>query len=254
MFYFRVPTDRDDNGNKCVVVLDCKFNLLRVIGQGSNYSAANNKLVDPACVAITGNIIAVSDQGSHQVKKYSLQGKLLSVIGWHGSKNGQFDYPAGLVFGCNKLLYVVDGGNCRVQVFQQNDTFTFSFGKRGSGPGRFQFPVRIATDPNSNILVSDYVGNCIHLFNHSGHYIHKIDCYGHCNITVSPTGYILTSHESNGKMITIWSPTHQLIHQFGKEGSQQGKFNGIRGIAIGSTGDICVVEGRNRRLQVISSN
>ena len=239
-----------DSGNKCLVMLDCQFNLLRVIGQGSS----QNRLVDPVCVAVTNNVVAVSDQGSHQIKKYSLQGKLLSVIGCHGNEKGQFDYPAGLAFSSNKLLYVVDGGNCRVQVFQQNDKFHFSFGKRGSRPGQFQFPVRIAIDPNNNVLVSDYVSSCIHLFNPSGHYIHKIDCHGHSNITVSPTGYILTSHETDNNMITILSPTHQLMHQFGKEGSQQGRFHSIRGMAIGSTGDIYVVEGDNRRLQVISSN
>ena len=239
-----------DNGNKCLVMLDCQFNLLRVIGKESS----SNRLIDPVCVAVINNTIAVSDQGSHQVKKYSLEGKLLSVIGCRGDKNGQFDYPAGLAFSSNKLLYVVDGGNCRVQVFQQNDKFFLSFGKRGSRPGRFQFPVRIAIDPNNNVLVSDYVSSCIHLFNHSGHYIHKIDCRGHSNITVSPTGYLLTSHETDDNMITIWSPTLQLMHQFGKGGSQQGKFHGIRGMAIGSTGDIYIVEEDNKRLQVISSD
>ena len=80
-----------DYGNKCVVVLDNKLNLLKVIGQGIR--SGNSRLVDPFCVAVTDNIIAVSDQGSHQVKKYSLQGELLSVIGCRGNKNSQFKYP-----------------------------------------------------------------------------------------------------------------------------------------------------------------
>ena len=78
-----------DNGNRCVVVLDNKLNLLKVIGRGND----NSRLVIPNGVAVTDNIIAVSDYGSDQVKKYSLQGKLLSVIGHYGNKNGQFYYP-----------------------------------------------------------------------------------------------------------------------------------------------------------------
>ena len=90
-------------------MLHNKLNLLKVIGQGSG----NSRLVSPNGVAVTDNTIAVSDYGSHQVKKYSLQGELLSVIGCYGNKNGQFNYRRGLAFNNNKLLYVVDGQNYR---------------------------------------------------------------------------------------------------------------------------------------------
>ena len=103
-----------DYDNECVVVLDNKLSLLKLIGQ-----SGNNKLVIPDGVAVTDNVIAVADWGSDQVKKYSLQGELLSVIGCHGNKNGQFNGPRGLAFNNNKWLYVVDGDNHRVQVFQQ---------------------------------------------------------------------------------------------------------------------------------------
>ena len=139
-----------DYDNGCVVVLDNKLNLLKLIGQGSG----NSRLVIPYGVAVTDNVIAVSDWGSDQVKKYSLQGELLSVIGCHGDKNGQFNDPMGLAFNNNKF-FVVDGGNHRVQVFQQDDKFAFSFGNRGNNPGQFQFPVRIAIDPNNNVLASN---------------------------------------------------------------------------------------------------
>ena len=139
-----------------VVVLDGKLNLLKLIGQGSGKS----RLVRPDGVAVTDNVIAVSDCGSDRVKKYSLQGELLSVIGCRGDKNGQFNQPSGLTFNNNKLLYVVDGYNHRVQVFQQDDKFFFSFGNGGMNPGQFQFPVRIAIDPNNNVLVTDRNANC----------------------------------------------------------------------------------------------
>ena len=125
-----------DYDNNSVVLLDDKLNLLKVIGQGSG----NSRLVNPYGVAMTDNVIAVSDWDKHQVKKYSLQGELLSVIGCCGNKNGQFNYPKGLAFNNNKLLYVIDGYNYRVQVFQQDDKFAFSFGNRGSNPGQFQCP------------------------------------------------------------------------------------------------------------------
>ena len=238
-----------DNDNKCVVVLDNKLNLLKVIGQGSG----NSRLFSPDCVAVTDNIIAVSDQGSHQVKKYSLQGKLLSVIGCHGNKNGLFNQPRGLAFNNNKLLYVVDGGNYRVQVFQQDDTFSFSFGNRGSNPGQFQCPDRIAIDPNNNVLVTDRYANCIKIFKANGQIIQTINSNNPWAITISPTGYLITGHYGDDNKIRVWSPTYQLINQFGKKGSKQGEFNGTCGMSMDSSGTIYVAE-YIKRLQVISNS
>ena len=237
-----------DYGNRCVVVLDDELNLLKLIRQGSG----NSRLVTPDGVAVTDNVIAVSDWGGHQVKKYSLQGELLSVLGCHGDKNDQFNQPRGLVFNNNKLLYVVDGGNHRVQVFQQDDKFAFTFGNRGNNPGQFQFPLKIAIDPSNNVLVTDYVANCIHLFTHNGQFIQTINSYRPHAITINPTGYLITGHDGDDNKIRIWSPTYQLINQFGKMGSKQGEFYDITGMGIDSSGTIYVVEYNNKRLQIIS--
>ena len=133
------------------MVLDCKYDLLTVIGQGS----FDSKLVRPVGVAVIDNIIAVSDQYLCQVKKYSLQGGLLSIIGSPGTGNSEFFNPIGVAFNSNKFLFVLDGGNHRVQVFQPDNVFSYSFGTEGSGPGQFQFPGRIAIDPSDNISISE---------------------------------------------------------------------------------------------------
>ena len=235
-----------DYDNKCVVVLDNKLNLLKVIGQGSG----NSRLVQPIGIAVTDNCIAVSDWGSHQVKKYSLQGEFLSIIGGRGNNNGQFNHPMGLAFNNNKLLYVVDHWNYRVQVFQQDDTFAFSFGNRGSNPGQFQYPVRIAIDPNNNVLVTDHNANCIKIFTDRGQFIQTINSDSPWAITISPTGYLITGHNGDDNKIRVWSPTYQLINQFGKKGSKLGEYCGIGGMSMDSSGTIYVVES-NKRLQVI---
>ena len=236
-----------DHDNGHVIVLDDKLKLLKLIGQGSG----NSRLVNPHGVAVTDNVIAVSDCGSDQVKKYSLRGEFLSVIGCHGDKNGQFNIPRGLAFNNNKLLYVVDGHNRRVQVFQEDNTFAFSFGKRGNNPGQFQCPDCIAIDPNNNVLVTDNDTNCIHLFTHNGQFIQTINSNTPFAITISPTGYLITGHGGDDNKIRVWSPTYQLINQFGKSGSKQGEFRGVNGMAIDSSGTIYVAEWGNKRLQVI---
>ena len=239
-----------DDDNNHVIVLDDKLKLLKLIGQGSG----NSKLVSPVGVTVVDNVIAVSDCGSHQVKKYSLQGEFLSVIGCRGDKNGQFNFPRALAFNNNKLLYVVDGNNHRVQVFQEDDTFTFAFGSKGNNPGQFQCPVRIAIDPNHNVLVTDPNANCIHLFTDNGQFIQTINCNRPRAITISPTGYLITGHRGDDNKIRVWSSTYQLINQFVIKGSKQGEFYGINGMAIDSSGTIYVAEFNNERLQVISNS
>ena len=201
----------------CVLVLDNKLHLLNVIGQGSGESS----LIDPDGVAVMDDIIAVSDWSSDQVKKYSLQGELLSVIGCHGKTNGLFDQPRGLAFNSNKSLYVVDSNNCRVQVFHQDNTFEFSFGSKGSNPGEFQFPVRIAIDAKSNdhVLVTDRVANCIQIFTQYGHYIQAVEINGPWAITISPADNLITDYDGDDSTIKIWDDSYHLIKKFKLRGS-----------------------------------
>ena len=266
--YYRIPVDRDYNK---MTEQDCSqvvthhggnvFSQLYDVTVTSNDDivivnyGSLSRLVCPSGVAVMDNIIAVSDQGSHQVKKYSLQGELLSVIGCRGNKNGQFNYPRGLAFNNNKLLYVLDGWNCRVQVFQQDDTFAFLFGNKGSNPGQFQNPIKIVIDHNNNVLVTDVNANCITIFTNIGEFIQTINTYRPCAITISPTGYLIIGHnvDDNKNLITIWSPTYKLINQFGKMGSKQDECYGIRGISSDSTGTIYVAQKNNHGLQIISS-
>ena len=243
-----------DHNNKCVVVLDNKLYLLRVIGQGSG----DSRLFGPDGVAVTDNVIAISDHGSHQVKKYSLQGKFLSVIGCPaaGNKKGQFNSPRGLAFNSNKLLYVVDKGNCRVQVFQQDNNFVSVFGNKGLNPGEFQSPVVIAIDLNDNVLVTDRNAQCIHLFDHHNKFIRKFGCHNVYTIVTSPTGYLISGHRADDNKIKVWYPDndYNLINEFGKRGFKQGEFYGIMGMAMSSTGVIYVVEWNNMRIQVIDND
>ena len=238
-----------DSGNRCVVVLDKDLNLLAVIGQGSGKS----KLVYPDGVAVADNILAVTDYGSHQVKKYSLRGEFLSVIGCQGDKDGEFEKPRGLAFNKNKLLYVVDRLICRVQVFQTDDTFAFSFGNN-PGPGQLQWPIVIGIDPNNNTLVTDRSANCIFQFSWHGKFIQKLYCSEPVlsAFAVSPTGYLITGYYGDNNKIKVYNPNYEILKEFGNKGSEKGEFDGIMGMAVDSSGTVYVVEWENKRLQIIN--
>ena len=239
-----------DNTNHCVIVFDCSLNLQTVIGQGEGVS----RLVHPIGLAVSKDgVVAISDWGrNHQVKKYSLQGKVLSI---NSGDNMDKNYcPKGLAYH-NEVLYVVDEGNCKVLIFYDN-AMPFAFGSRGSTgqlhPGQFLSPSRIAISKSDVIVITDCDGGYINFFSLTGNFISRTECENPLAVTVSPDGHIIAGCEY-GPNIKVWGPDHLLINQFGDKGSHKGEFHGIRGIAINSTGTIYVVEWNNKRLQIISN-
>ena len=234
-------------GNKEVIVFDKDLKLIRAFGQGSG----DCKLNYPEGVAVH-HVIAVSEYYDHVVKKYSLQGDYLLKFGSHGSGDGQFINPRGLCFNSKGLLYVVDYSNCRVQVFRENNVFLFKFGSKGHNPGQFQGAMcYIAVDSSDQVYVTDWCDDGgINVFSEDGHFIKKINCNEPLAIGIAPDDYIIT--HPNG-VLTVFSPTHELIGKLGVRGKGRGQFDDILGIAINSSGTIFVTEWGNHRLQIITS-
>lgn len=61
----------------------------------------------------------------------------------------------GIVEGPDGAIYVLDGMNKRVVVFEADGTFRLEFGRSGEGPGEFQRPGHMALDKNHDLVVWD---------------------------------------------------------------------------------------------------
>ena len=70
--------------------------------------------------------------------------------------------------GVDGKIYVADASNRRIQVFDPDGTFLFTFGTYGSGNGQFDFPSDVAVDGVGRIHVVD-------TYNHR---IQVTDCVG----------------------------------------------------------------------------
>ncbi len=73
-------------------------------------------------------------------------------------------------------IFVVDGGNQRIQKFGQDGKYKQTIGRKGQGPGEFQRPYRIFLDSEDNIFVHDRVK--IHVFSKNGQFSHAIPRHG----------------------------------------------------------------------------
>ena len=235
-----------DSSTRDVVMLSKNLKLIKTFGHGNG----DGKLKEPEGVAVGHNVIAVSEWSDHVVKKFTLQGDYLSKFGSHGSGDGQFRYPQGLTFNNKGLLYEVDSGNCRVQVFDDSNKFTFKFGSKGSDSGQFQGPRCIAVDSSYQVYVTDWTASGgIVVFSEDGHFIKKISCYKPYIICLTPDDHIITRVNS---CLTVFDPDYQLIAQFGTKGHKQGQFEITTGVTVNSAGTIFISEGGNARLQIIT--
>ena len=242
-----------DRGIDKVIILDKDLRLIGTFGQGSEFE--DSKLNNPLGVAVGHDVIAVSEYNDHVVKQFSLQGDYLSKFGSHGSGDGQFNNPQGLCFNSKGLLFVVDHGNCRVQVFRENVP-QFKFGSKAK---KFLSPCYIAVDSSDQVYVTDCSnGGGICLFTGDGDFIKRIKYNYPYAICITPDDHILATYrvEKDYNSFAVFNPTYECIAKVDVHGKGKGQVV-INGIAINSSGTIFVAEGKlyniNNCLQIITS-
>lgn len=175
----RKPLGLDTDEECNVYVADGTTRSIMVFNQAGEYlkSLGGKKWFDRlthVAVDSEGQHIYAVDTGgvgseNHHVRVFDVEtGKHLRDIGKRGSKPGELNLPLDIAIDDSGKLYVVDGGNFRVQVFNQNGDFVQQIGKLGRQYGDFARPKGIAIDQQGNIYVSDTAHGNYQIFNSSG--------------------------------------------------------------------------------------
>jgi len=124
-------------------------------------------------------------------------------FGKEGTGKGEFRSPMDVKFDSkNQRFLVADRGNNRIQAFDLQGNFLFSFGSKGKGNSKFDAPSGLTVDHAGNIFVSDTNNHRVQVFDEKGHFLRK----------------------------------------FGSEGTGQGELTCPYGIGILSSGDVVVSE------------
>ena len=159
-----------DNSAKLVKVYDMDGKFLRTLaGDGTWFERPSGIAVDSE-----GSKVYVVDTGGvnsdhHRVRVLNGQsGEHLFDIGKRGTGPGELNLPRDVTIGLDGLLYVVDGGNFRVQVFQPDGTFLKTFGSVGRQGGQFSRPKEAAVDPQGNVYIVDSAFGNFQIFNTTG--------------------------------------------------------------------------------------
>jgi len=186
----------------------------------------------------------------------------IAVFGGFGAGEGQFTDPRNAAVGPDGLLYVLDSGNHRVQVFDQDGLFVRSWGSQGAGPGQFQEPWGIAVGSDGSVYVADTWNHRIQKFTTEGEFITMWGTFGATDGTLGTPGVFwgpramaidaegnLYVTDTGNKRVQKFSPEGEFLGQWGGFGTSPGQFNEPVGIAIDSDGNIYVADTWNRRVQ-----
>jgi DNA-binding beta-propeller fold protein YncE len=152
-----------------IKIFDAEGKYLRAIGGPKWFDRLSSVTVDPA-----GERVYVVDIGgvsseNHRVRVFDAKtGNHLFDIGKRGAGPGELNLPRDLAVGKNGQLYVVDGGNFRIQVFTHEGRYIKSFGAVGKQYGQFARPKEIATDHDGNVYVVDSAFGNFQVFNPDG--------------------------------------------------------------------------------------
>jgi len=178
-----------DGSLKQVLMYDRDGNYLRRFGDPEMFDRPAGLTVDPS-----GDRIFVVDTGGvssdrHRVSVIDTKsGELLHTISRRGDKDGELNLPRDAIIAEDGNLYIVDGGNFRVQVFTQQGDFVGSFGGVGRRGGQFSRPKGIGADKAGNIYVADTAFGNFQIFDPEGRLLLAV---GVRNSTPGPANFML---------------------------------------------------------------
>lgn len=127
--------------------------------------------------------------------------------------NIEFKTVNDIYFTLTPYLYVVDSGNNRVQVFDYDGNFKFSFGSYGTGNGQFDNPFGVATD-GDYVYVTDTGNARIQIFDAYGNYISQFQTQGLVKGIAADERFLYVIDQQNDNLL-IYSKDGNLLFTYG---------------------------------------
>jgi sugar lactone lactonase YvrE len=109
--------------------------------------------------------IYISDSSNHKMLAYSTKGEFIFEWGQKGKENREFRFPATLDMDTERMVYVVDILNTRVQRFTETGEWNANIADWGVLPGNLFRPKGVSLDHNGLIYVTDSYMDVIQVFN-----------------------------------------------------------------------------------------
>ena len=164
----------------------------------------------PLGVRAFGDHLLVTEvrKGKDRVLRLSKDGKLLSELGRAGSEPGEFAYPNSATEDSLGRLYVSDGNNARVQVFNRNGAFLQAW------ETDFSLPRGMDIDGYQRLHVVDTIAQQVIVFDASKDQLEKMFSFGEpgsgdgqfafpSDIAIDDNDHLYISDRDNNR-IQVW--------------------------------------------------
>ncbi len=173
---------------------------------------------------------------------------------------GNFSEPSDVSVSKDGLIYVVDGVNNSIKVFNQSGRPLYSFGKSGSGNGEFRFPLGIDVDISGRVYVADSGNHRIQVFNSNGGFVTQISVPSKNGNPSDPTDVAVDKeHEklyvvdnNNHYILAYDLAADRLIQTFGSPGTEKREFRFPFLMALDKDKYLYIVDVINTRVQVLN--
>src|SRR5713226_2544231 len=171
---------------------------------------------------------------------------------------GQFAFPQGITVDSSGNVYVTDLGNRRIEKFDNNGNFLFTWGTKGSGNGQLQAPMGIAIGGNAIYIVDNEL-NKVHKFDMTGKFVTQWGSQGNDNgqfllpqgIAVDPSGDVYVVDSGNNR-IEKFTQDGVFLQAYGS--SSGSNLKTPLGITVDKSGNIYVVDNGNNRIVELDKN
>ena len=229
----------------------------------------NGKTINPSwqhsgTVDWEGNVYIIERDAHRIVKLNPAMDKVLLQLGTtmqRGNDATHFNLPSGIAILRNGNMVVTDGyGNNRVVLFDRTGRFIKQVGKgaggpedKGTGPGEWNLPHKLAVDAQENLYIIDREGKRLQVFDKNLNYLREIrNEWNPWDVHISrkgtePYGFIADHllervHKfslADGKLLATW----------GSQGLGPNQFDWVHGVVVDSKGAVYAADTYGQRLQ-----
>ena len=188
--------------------------------------------------------IFLADRDSHQVLKYTPDGRLVMALGTRHRAESQapFNHPTDTAVSPSGDIYVSDGyGNSSVHRFSSDGRYISSFGSPGTGPGQFKVPHSLRVSSDGRVFVCDRENNRVQVFTAEGQYLSEwTDFKG-------PMGIHIDSNQI--AYVTDQVPRLSILTLDGELLARGRTLENGHNVYSDSRGDVYAVDASNARVQ-----
>jgi DNA-binding beta-propeller fold protein YncE len=255
-----------NRGPKPVMVFDRDGNLLMAgADQEINGKAINPSWQHSGGVDWDGNVYVIERDAHRIVKLTPTLDRFLLQIGVTGERgNGpaHLSLPSGIAVLRNGNIVVTDGyGNNRVAMFSKDGRFIKQASKgaggpddRGTGPGEWHLPHKLAVDGDENLYIIDRENHRLQVYDRNLNYLREIRNEGWYpwDIGISrrgTDGFAFIADHAGERIHKLSLRDGRLVATWGRQGLGPGEFDWVHGVVVDSHGAVYAADTYGQRLQ-----